>query len=73
MKIIMNNYKISLTRVYNIEIIAENEEKAKELAEYYIGDPKDASSLKDRERENFKIESIEMVINEAAEAEEIEN
>jgi len=69
----MNNYKISLTRVYNVEIIAENEEKAKELTEFYIGDPKDASSMKDRQRENFRIENIEMVINEAAEAEEIEN
>ena len=69
----MNNYKISLTRVYNVEIIAENEEKAKELREFYIGDPKDASSIKNRQRENFRIENIEMVINEAAEAEEIEN
>jgi len=67
----MNNYKVSLTRVYHINIEAENEEKAKRLAEFFIGDPKDESIPKERDNQNFSIGEIEMMYNEAMEAEEI--
>ena len=67
----MKNYKVSLTRVYQVNIEAENEEKAKRLAEFFIGDPKDESIPKERDNQNFSIGEIEMMYNEAMEAEEI--
>ena len=67
----MKNFKVSLTRVYHVNVEAKDKEKASELVEYYIGDPKDASTIVERENENFRISEIEMVYNEATEVEEI--
>ena len=62
----MKTYKVGLTRIYVIDVKAENEEKALRYAEYFMGDPHDDSSAKDRKEYKFSIDSeIEMVWNEA--------
>lgn len=61
----MKTFKIALTRTYLVTIKAENEDKAKELTEYYLGDFPDLSDEKDQIEKNFSIEDIEMVYNEA--------
>lgn len=63
----MKNYKVSLTRVYHVDIEAKDEESAKEIVEYYLGDPKDVSNDAERNKEHFNIGEIEMVMNEATE------
>ena len=61
----MKTYKVGLTRTYLISIKAENEERAERLSEFYLGDCADQSTKKDRLENNFFIEDIEMVYNEA--------
>ena len=61
----MKTYKISLTRMYNVSIKAENEDQAKRFSEYFLGDCPDRSNAKERAEMNFSIEEIEMVYNEA--------
>ena len=63
----MNTYKVSLHRDYIVSIDATNEEKAKQLAEFFIVGEKDASTDKERTQYNFKINEIEMVTNDAFE------
>ncbi len=67
----MQTFKVNLTRVYSITIDAEDEISAKQLAEYFIGNPKDESNDKDRINHNFSIHEIEMEMNEAFEAKEL--
>ena len=61
----MKTYNIALTRIYKVTINAENEETAKELSEFFIGDCPDSSNEKEQEKWNFSIDDIEMVYNEA--------
>lgn len=63
----MKTYKVGLTRTYIVTINAENEERAKRLSEFYLGDCPDLSSEKERKDRNFYIQDIEMVYNEANE------
>ncbi len=65
----MNTYKVSLHRDYIVGIDAINEEEAKQLAEFFIAGEKDASTDKERQQYNFKINEIEMVTNDAFEVE----
>lgn len=67
----MKTYKVALTRRYLVSIEAENEERAKELSEFFVGDCPDLSNEKDRERENFFITDIEMFYNNADDVDEI--
>ena len=63
----MKTYKVSLTRVYQVNIRAKNGDQAKELVEFYIGDPNDQSTVSERKNDTFKIIDIEMMLNEATE------
>jgi hypothetical protein len=69
----MKTFRVGLHRLYNITIQADDENKAKELAEYFIGSAKDASTENEKVKYGFNIEEIEMVTNDAFEAEEINN
>jgi hypothetical protein len=48
-----------------VTINATDEEKAKRLSEFFIGDCPDSSNAKDRSEFDFSIENIEMMYNEA--------
>ena len=63
----MKTFKIALTRTYLVKIKAENEDKAKQFSEYFLGDCPDLSDEKERLEKTFSIEDIEMVYNEAYE------
>ncbi len=67
----MQTFKVNLTRVYSVKIDAEDENSAKEFAEFFIGNPKDESNEKDRIDHNINIHGIEMKMNEAFEAEKL--
>lgn len=67
----MKTFEIDLSRVYKIKIDAEDENSAKQLTEFFIGNPKDESNDKDRKKYNFHIRNIEMMLNEAADAEKL--
>ena len=69
----MKTYKIALTRTYNVSIKAENEDRAKRLSEFFLGDCPDRSNEKERAEMNFSIEEIEMVYNEADERTQVSN
>jgi hypothetical protein len=61
----MKTYQVVLSRTYLVTIQAGNQEQAKVLSEFYIGDCPDLSNERDRMEKNFSIEKIEMVNNEA--------
>jgi len=63
----MNTYKVLLHRDYIVSIDAKNEEKAKQLAEFFVAGEKDASTEKERQQYSFIINEIEMVANDAFE------
>lgn len=67
----MKNYRVSLTRVYDVEVKAENRHEARHLTEFFIGDCKDASEKRHREEYNFSIGEIEMIFNDAMEVTEL--
>lgn len=69
----MKTFQVSLAKTYTINIVAENEEKAKELAEFYTSDIQDISSESERQSENFLIQEIECQTNYAIDCTEIEN
>lgn len=68
----MKKFKVTLTRAYSIEVYAKDIDSAKHFAEFYIGDPEDHSIEKERKDKKFEFGEMEMVMNEAFEAEEIE-
>ena len=67
----MKTFKVALTRTYLVEIEACDEKQAKFLAEFFLSFPRDASTEKERAGYGFRFNEIEMVTNEAFEAEEI--
>lgn len=67
----MKKYKVLLTRDYIVEIKANNENDAKECAEFFVSGGLDASTKIDQEKYNFQIERIKAVTNDAFEVEEI--
>jgi len=64
----MRRYKVMLTRTYQVIIKAKNEERAKFLTEYFLGDCEDRSNERDRREKKFYIEEIELAQNDAFEA-----
>lgn len=67
----MKEYEVVLSRDYIVKIKAENKEKAKEYAEFFVGDPQDLSTPEDREEKRFEIVEIKLDFNEALDCEEI--
>jgi hypothetical protein len=61
----LKNYQVSLHRDYIVNIRAKNKEEAKFLAEFFVGGGKDCSNEREKKKYKFKIEEIEMVLNEA--------
>ena len=67
----MNTYRVGLSRLYNVIIDTENEDDAKQAVDTFLSSPIDSSTKKDKLEHHFKIKEIEMMENEAFEAEEI--
>jgi hypothetical protein len=67
----MKKYKVLLTRDYIVDIKANNEDEAKECAEFFVSGGLDASTKIDQQKYNFEIERIKPVTNNAFEVEEI--
>lgn len=66
----MKTFNVSLARSYIVTIKAKNRQRAKDCAEFFIGDCSDLSTIKDKKQYKFSIEEIEPAINEAMEVEE---
>ena len=69
----MKTFRVGLHRLYNITIQTEDEKKAKDLVEYFIGSAKDSSTENEKNKYGFIIDEIEMVTNDAFETEEIKD
>lgn len=69
----MKTFEVLLTRSYVIEIDAKDEGDAKYLAEFYIGGERDLSSDREKSIKGFRINEIEMTVNEAVESRELVN
>lgn len=67
----MKEYRVALSRAYIVTIQARSEEQALRFSEFYVGDSVDASTLRDRMKNRFRINDIEMVINDAIDIEEV--
>lgn len=67
----MKKFKVTLTRAYTVEMLADNINDARHCAEFFVGNPKDESTEKEQKEYQFKIGEMEMVMNEAMEAEEV--
>ncbi len=59
----MTVYHVGIVRSYVVTIEAEDPEKAKELAAFFLGNCVDASNNDERVRFNFKIQKIELAEN----------
>ena len=59
----MKTYNVDLTRVYRVVVKANTAKRARECAEFFLGDCPDRSTKQDRDMYNFSIEDIEMVWN----------
>ena len=68
----MKEYKVLLHRDYIVNIKAKSKDEAKFLAEFFIGGEKDLSNKEEKKHHNFRINEVEMVTNDAFEAEEHE-
>ena len=69
----MKTFQVSLAKTYTVNIVAEDQEKAKALAEFYTSDIQDISSESERQAENFSIQEIECQSNDAIDCTEIED
>ncbi|CAN5417547.1 hypothetical protein BH18ACI1_BH18ACI1_11160 [soil metagenome] len=69
----MKTFQVSLSKSYLINIVAENEENAKRLAEFYTSDIRDISTESEHITEKFSIREIECQTNDAFDCKEIEN
>ncbi len=69
----MKTFQVSLAKAYTVNIVAEDEEQAKRLVEFYTSDIQDISTENERLAENFSIQEIECQSNEAVDCNEIEN
>ena len=63
----MKTFKVILTRAYAVEVGAKNENEAKYFAEFYLGNPPDLSTEKEKKKNKFQFGEMEMVMNEAME------
>lgn len=69
----MKTYQVSLSKTYTVNVVAEDEEKAKRLVEFYTGDVQDISSETERLAEGFSIQEIECQTNDAVDCTELED
>jgi hypothetical protein len=69
----MRTFQVSIAKTYTVNIIAEDEERAKRLVEFYTSDIQDISTEYERLAENFSIEEIECQTNDAIDCNEIED
>ena len=67
----MKTYKVLLTRSYVVYIDAKNEDDARRYSEFFIEDAKDCSTEKEQRKHHFKIGEMEIMMNEAFDAEEV--
>ena len=65
----MKTFDVMLTRAYKVTIEAEDEKSARELVEFFIGNPKNESTEKEQAQYKFNIQEIEMTLNDAFEVE----
>lgn len=63
----MKSYKVFLTRVYTVNIKANNIEDAQYYSEFFIGNCNDCSTIHEQEKGGFE---IKLSLNEAFEVEE---
>ncbi len=70
---LMKTFQVSLAKTYTVNIVADDEEQAKRLVEFYTGDIQDISTEKERLAENFSIKEIECETNDAIDCDEIED
>lgn len=68
----MKKYRVILTRSFIISIDAKNKEDALFFSEFYVGGEKDLSNAKEKKSKKFKINEIEMTVNDAFEFGEVE-
>lgn len=66
----MKTFQVSLAKTYTVSIVADDEEQAKRLVEFYTGDIQDISTEKERLAENFSIKEIECQTNDAIDCNE---
>ena len=69
----MPDYNVTLSRAYSVHVKARNRTLAKRVVEFFLNDPTDGS-LDDpgaRRKYGFTIKDIEMVENDAIQAEEV--
>ncbi len=64
----MKTFEVLLTRSYIIKIDAKDETEALRNVEFFIGGEKDLSNEKERANRAFRINNIEMTVNEAVES-----
>ncbi|MCK4296670.1 MAG: hypothetical protein KAX28_08480 [Candidatus Marinimicrobia bacterium] len=67
----MKKYRVNLERIYSVEVQAKDAEMAKEVVEYFIGNPKDESSDTEKSEYHFLLGNIEMMYNDSFEVEEV--
>ncbi len=63
----MKTYRVLLHRDYLVEVTAKDEREARHFVEYFLSDPRDLSTARDREMHRFRIHGMEMRTNEAME------
>jgi hypothetical protein len=63
----MKNFKVTLTRAYEVSISARNEEEAKQFVEFFLNNCKNISTAKEHQKKKIKLGKIKPTINDATE------
>lgn len=66
----MKTFEVFLTRSYILEIDAKDDRDALFTAEFFVGCEKDLSNERERAERGFRINEIEMTMNDAIECTE---
>ncbi len=69
----MKTFQVSLAKTYTVNIVAEDEEHAKRLVEFYTSDIQDISTENERLAESFSIQEIECQSNDVIDCNEVED
>jgi hypothetical protein len=69
----MKTFEVLLTRSYKVEIDAKDDREALFNAEFFVGGEKDLSNERERAERGFRINEIEMTVNDAIECNEKSN
>ncbi len=67
----LQTFDVYLTRTYRVRVDAEDERSARRSAEFFTGHITDDSNERDHTEYKFQISEIEMIFNDALEAEEV--